>query len=300
MAGQRISRKDSDWILPVVIAVVALFLLLLILIGIGLWARLDGSQIAGGSGTASGSPGESKSSTRTDASAKAASQPEAPPSQAPSQPPQTSEGAKSSTANIPATQQPRGDTGAASGQNGPIVTQPKRDEYAQSVLGGSFFGIRAEGQRFVYVVDCSGSMTGAPYDRASQELVRSLAALSKTQEFFVILYSDDSYPMFFPTSSREFVKASDQAIEQVQTWVVNFSYRGGTNPEPALQVALQMKPDAVFFLTDGAIPDSTADTVRQANSGSVSVYSIGFTNRAGETVLRRIADENNGDYLFVP
>jgi hypothetical protein len=61
-----------------------------------------------------------------------------------------------------------------------------------------------------------------------------------------------------------------------------------------------MKPDAVFFLTDGAIPDSTADTVRQANTGSVSVHSIGFTNRAGETVLRRIADENNGDYLFVP
>jgi hypothetical protein len=189
--------------LPLLIAVVALFLLLLILIGIGLWARRDGSQIASGSGTASGSPGESASSTQSNAPAKTASQPEAPPSQAASQQPPTSNDAKSSTANIPPTHQPSGDTAAASGQKGPIATQPKHDEDAQSVLGGSFFGIRAEGQRFVYVVDCSGSMTGAPYDRASQELVRSLAALSKTQEFFVILYSDDSYPMFFPKTLRE-------------------------------------------------------------------------------------------------
>lgn len=219
MAGQGIPRRDSDWMLPFLIAAIALFLLLLILIAILLWVRLDGSQIADGSGTTNGSAGQSASPSERNAPAKAASQPDAPPSQTPRQSRQTFQDAKSPAGNRPPTSQTGGDTSMANGQKGPIATQSSSDEDTSSVLGGSFFGIRAEGQRFVYVVDCSGSMTGAPYDRATQELVRSLAALAKTQEFFVILYSDDSYPMFMPKISHKFAKASDQAIEQVQTWV---------------------------------------------------------------------------------
>jgi hypothetical protein len=255
--------------------------------------------------TAEGSTPDNSSGAQAAASKQSNEAKDSPPqhrsadSQAASPPMQPTQTAANSSSKSSPPPQPRGDMAPSAGVPGPISTL-KDDEDTSSVLGGSFFGIRADGRRFVYVVDCSGSMVGAPYQRAQQELIRSLAALSKSQEFFVILYSDNSYPMYFPKNTQEFVKASDAAIEQVQTWVTNFSHHGGTNPEPALEQALKMKPDAVFFLTDGAIPDSTPDSVRQANSSNVSVHTIGFTNRAGESTLQQIADENNGSYLYVP
>jgi hypothetical protein len=275
-----------------------LFLLLLILVVIGIWKNLDRSMADSGSAATNGSGSQAADSKQGDGPKDAPSEAQSSGSHAPSQQVTPTQTAPPSSGKSSPPPQSSGDTAPSTGPPGPIATR-KDDEDGSSVLGGSFFGIRADGRRFVYVVDCSGSMIGAPYQRAQQELIRSLAALTKAQEFFVILFSDDSYPMFFPNTTREFVKASDEAIEQVQAWVISLSHHGGTNPEPALALALKMKPDAVFFLTDGAIPDSTPDSVRQANKSKVSVHTIGFMNRAGETALQRIAEENNGRYLFV-
>ena len=60
----------------------------------------------------------------------------------------------------------------------------------------SFFGIRARGQFFVYVVDCSGSMIDDDrMPRATIELRRSVFALREPQRFEVIFYNTESIPM---------------------------------------------------------------------------------------------------------
>ena len=60
----------------------------------------------------------------------------------------------------------------------------------------SFFGIRARGQFFVYVVDCSGSMIDDDrMPRATIELRRSVLALREPQRFEVIFYNSESIPM---------------------------------------------------------------------------------------------------------
>lgn len=178
---------------------------------------------------------------------------------------------------------------------------PDRDEAGRSVAGGTFFGLRADGKRFIYVVDCSGSMTGLPYRRATMELLSSIANLEESQQFFVILYSTESYPMFHPVTSQEFLLATDEALKQTKLWLKGFTEgEGGTNPESALEQALAMKPDAIFFLTDGAIPPTTLDTIRQVNGRKTPIHTVGFVSRTGETVLKQIAEENEGQYKFVP
>jgi hypothetical protein len=175
-----------------------------------------------------------------------------------------------------------------------------RKEEGPSVSGGSFFGISAKGQRFVYVVDCSGSMSGAPFARARAELLSSLANLKESQEFFVILYASEGYPMFFPELSDGFLNATDESLKIVKTWLVDFTVDGGTNPGPAISQAIAMKPGAVFFLSDGVIPDSVVDEIRVANSHHIPIHAIGFIDRSGEAVLKKIAAENSGSYKFVP
>ena len=60
----------------------------------------------------------------------------------------------------------------------------------------TFFGIRARGQFFIYVVDCSGSMIDDDrLIRAKRELRRSVWSLQPPQRFKVIFYNDQSIPM---------------------------------------------------------------------------------------------------------
>jgi hypothetical protein len=68
--------------------------------------------------------------------------------------------------------------------------------------GDMFFGIAAGGRKIVYVIDCSGSML-APhfsedktrFQRLKREMHRSIDALPRDREFFVIFFSDSSLPM---------------------------------------------------------------------------------------------------------
>src|SRR5262249_49573537 len=48
--------------------------------------------------------------------------------------------------------------------------------------GTEFFGVRSSGRHFVYVVDCSSSMSGPPFDRARKELLDSVSNLRSTQK----------------------------------------------------------------------------------------------------------------------
>jgi hypothetical protein len=266
----------------------------------GIWTAINDSAVAGRTGSKTGSAAPTGNTTPKNTQSDTADRFPEPSPPSPTDPTRPTEPAKVSNKPLSPPPESKGDTSKIGSPIEPISAKSDQDADKPSILGGSFFGIRAQGQRFVYVVDCSGSMEGPPYERAAKELIRSLAALSRSQEFFVILYSDDSYPMFYPGSTQKFVKATDDAIEQVQSWVLSFRYRGGTNPDPALQLALKVKPDAVFFLTDGAIPDSTANLVYQANTDEVPVHTVCFTNRAGQATLERIAKENQGKYLFVP
>eukprot|EP00913_Durusdinium_trenchii_P023372 g21950.t1 len=189
-------------------------------------------------------------------------------------------------------------------QQPPGLTSPSKggsvDSDSAAIAGSRFFGLKAGGERFVYIVDCSGSMRGEPFRKAREELLRSIHNLGPKQSFYVIFFASGSFPMFSPNAAApDLLVASQANVKRVTEWVTTFNGNGGTDPEDAFIKAIELKPDAIFFLTDGAFPDRVVDVVRQKNQKQAAINTVGFQSRSGEPLLKRIAAENSGKYLFV-
>ena len=99
----------------------------------------------------------------------------------------------------------------------------------------SFFGIRARGQFFVYVVDCSGSMIDEDrLVRAKDELRRSVLSLQQPQRFKVIFYNDQPVPM-----PGDLPRSADLTSKnQLLAWLRLIEPDGETDPRGAMALAL--------------------------------------------------------------
>ena len=83
----------------------------------------------------------------------------------------------------------------------------------------------------------------------------------------------------------------------------------GRAPYDALPFALDLAPDVIFLLSDGEFPQRIEDLLKQANrvdnefgdNDPISIiHTIGYHSREGESRMRRIAEQNGGQYRHVP
>ncbi|MBC03894.1 MAG: hypothetical protein CMJ34_11430 [Phycisphaerae bacterium] len=175
-----------------------------------------------------------------------------------------------------------------------------------SGAGAEFFGIRARGQRFAYVVDISGSMgQNGRIELALGELIRSLAALPDFAEFKIALYSSG---VQVPDFQKSWLRATGGTVNSVKVWIDNvIRAGGGTEPMPAFQYLFKSgddPPDTIFFLTDGIIPPETEEEVILLNGSSRRrpsiINTIAFSADASQKALRSIASRTDGVFRFVP
>ncbi len=161
----------------------------------------------------------------------------------------------------------------------------------------SFFGQAGHGSRFVFIIDRSGSMRGDAFEAALFELTRSLRTLRAHESFFVIFYDRQALPM----PAANLLPATPANVERVIEWTRQVSTGGGTNPTEALVLALsELDPDTIWLLSDGKFGVRVTDVIQQHNpEPRTHINTIAFLNRGGETVLKMIADQNDGDYKFV-
>ena len=163
----------------------------------------------------------------------------------------------------------------------------------------TFFGIRGAGRRFTYVVDCSGSMQGEPLSRAMKELTASIEKLPSHVEFQIIFFDDLVY--VYPATG--YLKASAASRRSATSFISGVVGGGGTNVKLGIQQAFsdRKKPDTVFLLTDGSFESDTAGFIKSLNKEQkVRINTVAFVTNSGELLLKAIADENRGDYRFVP
>jgi hypothetical protein len=161
----------------------------------------------------------------------------------------------------------------------------------------SFFGIRARGQLFIYVVDCSGSMIDEDrLVRAKSELRRSVLALQPPQRFKVIFYNDEivAMPGDLPRS------ADWDNKRQLIDWLRLIEPDGETDPRSSIGLALALRPDAVFLLSDGEFPDGTAEAIARKNTRKVPIHCVDLSGGTAGTHLARIARESGGEYRSRP
>jgi uncharacterized protein with von Willebrand factor type A (vWA) domain len=167
--------------------------------------------------------------------------------------------------------------------------------------GRGFFGVGGSGEsdesaKIVYVVDRSGSMTDS-IDFVKYELKRSIGDLSEAKEFHVIFYSSGP-PVEMPT--RRLVNATERNKQLAFEFIDGVIAQGETDPSKALERAFDCRPELIYLLTDGEFDRAIIDQVKRLNvGGKVTVHTIGFLYKTGETVLKQIADDNHGNYKFV-
>lgn len=172
--------------------------------------------------------------------------------------------------------------------------------------GTTFFGHKAKGQRFVYVLDASGSM----YDYnaigvAKAELLASLAQLDAEQQFQVIFYSERVYPMIDPGGKVQMFYATEANRTKASQFVRGIQPLEGTRHREALLEALNYSPDVIFFLTDAGEPRLDAgdlDRIRRRNNGRARVHCVEFGKGASLDIdsnfLKKLSRENGGGYAY--
>jgi hypothetical protein len=166
-----------------------------------------------------------------------------------------------------------------------------------------FFGIGGYGQTFVYVVDASDSMNVmGKFDRARYELLQSIEQLSSDQRYFVIFYNDGAYPM----DADEPVLRTEDNFAATTDWVNHARANGGTNPLPALVHALSLRPDAIYFLSDGQFDPMAIQVLRMKNRPTkrvkqrqIPIHTIAFVDYMTIGIMRTIARDSGGEHRFV-
>jgi uncharacterized protein with von Willebrand factor type A (vWA) domain len=171
--------------------------------------------------------------------------------------------------------------------------------------GASFFGAYAPGGRFVYVMDTSKSMEGRRWTLAKQQLLESLRELGPNRQFFVICFDMRTSLMFdYSPDQMEFFPADAATLKRVERWLRSRKPGPATLPATALQLALQLQPDAIFFLSDGELHDDSLYRLRLLNVDDTSrdkipIHAVHLMSLEGKQTLQQIAEENAGTFTYI-
>jgi hypothetical protein len=173
--------------------------------------------------------------------------------------------------------------------------------------GASFFGVEAQGNRFAYLFDVSGSMNDSTGGERAEpriatlraELGESIEKLTESSQFLLVKFSSDAQVI---GGSTAWVEASTSGKRAAMVQIALLNPEGGTNPLPGFQIIFGMrpKPDAIYFMTDGEFPAVAAEEVALLNKKyKVPIHCICLGSRAGEDVMRRIAKQSRGTFTYV-
>jgi hypothetical protein len=161
----------------------------------------------------------------------------------------------------------------------------------------SFFGAEAEAERIVFVVDNSGSMQHGRMQVTLLELAASIRRLSESQHFYVVFFSDQAYPMFFPKNVMETLPATQENKKATMQWLRTVEMCLGGRLLDAMDFAIALKPDVVFLLTDGDIRSPRViERMTAKDAWGFPIHTLGMGARTPQhaQILQAIADASGG------
>lgn len=181
------------------------------------------------------------------------------------------------------------------------------------VAGAEFFGAKATGNTFVYVVDSSPSMRrDGAFENAKREMMRSLTSMKPKQRYFISFFGKEIDPMTSKSGTIEKfpVYAKPENISQTIDWMRQVQVqKDGWPPNEALAQAIAMQPDGIFLLFDGDTKvdvakflrrENRTDDILSAGAPKVAIHVIHFFQDEFQKQMKQVAEENGGTYRFVP
>lgn len=217
----------------------------------------------------------------------------------------------------------------------PAELEEKATEEVKESVGVTFFGIRTDSRRVLFVLDLSGSMTfsmtphdnpdddpNKPYDMpregeisrltaAKRALTKAIGGIEDGSVFNVVFYASDVW-----TWSDKLVVMDDETRSQAMRLCESLNAVGATNIYGALQMALELSGakggdewsapaiDTIFFLSDGRATvglstgaDEILAFVRDLNAtAGIVIHTIGLSGAQDAYLLRNLAEQNGGTY----
>ena len=157
-------------------------------------------------------------------------------------------------------------------------------------------------REITFVIDNSGSMSGASMPQAKDSLLYGLAQLTPADRFNVIRF-DDTMDNLFGAA----VQADSQHIAQAKAFVSALDANGGTEMLPPMKAALiDANPNdknylrQVVFITDGAIGNEQElfDTIAKGR-GRTRVFMVGIGSAPNSYLMTRAAELGRGTFTQI-
>lgn len=152
----------------------------------------------------------------------------------------------------------------------------------------------------IFVIDTSGSMSGASIEQARKALKLGLSRLGPDDRFNVIAFNTSHFTLFSGAKT-----ASPEAIDEALIWIGNLKAGGGTNMQPAMQSALKgTAPKGwlrqVIFITDGAIGNETQlFATIQDELKSARLFPVGIGSAPNRFFMSRAAKFGRGTSVAI-
>jgi len=155
-------------------------------------------------------------------------------------------------------------------------------------------------REFIFVIDRSGSMGGAPITQAKNALRACLRALNSHDTF--LLQAFDNQIEWLTPAAQPITQATVSAADR---WLDTVEARGGTDILTAITAALAIPMDRtrqryVVFLTDGAVSaDEQALASIKQQRGTARIFTFGIGPSVNRSLLAKMAELGRGTAQFL-
>lgn len=155
-------------------------------------------------------------------------------------------------------------------------------------------------REIIFVLDKSGSMSGAPIRQAKAAVLDALGRLRVGDRFNLIVFDNTARQLF--SGARPVEPAALAAARQ---WLGGIGGDGGTEMLAALTLALgPTAPEGmlrqIVFVTDGAV-DNEAELFEQIalRLGDSRLFTVGIGSAPNGWFMRKAAEQGHGGYTFI-
>ncbi len=164
----------------------------------------------------------------------------------------------------------------------------------------TIFGSKFAAINYVFVIDNSNSMTKGRFETALIQLMLTVNQLTPKQRFYVIFYSDTSYGMMHPNTVRSLVPATPQNKLRLGQWLNTVPLCLRTNGKAAIQAAIDLNPDMIYVLGDGAFTDKAAQHFASNPHPRIVINTLGMeVDAKNAKEFQLLATSHRGTYRDV-
>lgn len=161
-------------------------------------------------------------------------------------------------------------------------------------------GVLRTSREVIFIIDTSGSMSGASIEQAREALLTGLKTLLPTDRFNLIQFNSTHDCLFAAP-----VAATADNIAAARRYVMGLHATGGTEMLPALTTAFAMphSPEhlrQVLFITDGAVSNEAElmYVIRQG-LGDARLFTVGIGSAPNGHFMRTAAQMGRGTFTFI-